>query len=131
MGLKDEFKRARDWVATDLSFDKPGSVSLFETNIRIVGGLLSAYDFSGDGMFLAKVLDLGKRLLPAFDGPGGEAFTRHSLGETLLARTACRHVWLRRRRNPATPQAEQRRRSWASEWKAISTDRTRGLLPRS
>lgn len=31
-----------------LSAVLPQEISLFETNIRVVGGLLSAYDFSGD-----------------------------------------------------------------------------------
>lgn len=58
MGMKDEFKAARDWVASNLSFNKPRSVSFFETTIRALGGLLAAYDLSGDKMFLdkAKVL---------------------------------------------------------------------------
>ena len=30
-------------------------VSFFETTIRVLGGLLSAYDLSGDGVFLTKV----------------------------------------------------------------------------
>ena len=68
MGLKEEFQKARDWVATELSFDKNRDVSTFETSIRIFGGLLSAYDLSHDKMFLEKAKDIGDRLLKAFDG---------------------------------------------------------------
>ena len=68
MGLKEEFARAADWVEHKLSFDPDyGTTSLFETNIRIVGGLLSAYYLSGDRMFLGRAQELADRLLPAFN----------------------------------------------------------------
>lgn len=68
MGMKDEFWRARDWVRDHLSNDHVGWVSVFETTIRSLGGLLSAYDWSGDRVFLDKAYDLGKRLIKSFDG---------------------------------------------------------------
>ncbi|KNC49575.1 mannosyl-oligosaccharide 1,2-alpha-mannosidase [Thecamonas trahens ATCC 50062] len=71
MGLSDEFAKARGWVADVLTFDKRGFVSTFETNIRSLGGLLSAYDLSGDAVFLEKAIDLGNRLLEAFKTPTG------------------------------------------------------------
>jgi len=43
------------------------TVSVFETNIRILGGLLSAYDLSGDLRLLAKAKDLADRLTFAFN----------------------------------------------------------------
>jgi mannosyl-oligosaccharide alpha-1,2-mannosidase len=46
-------------------------VSFFETTIRVLGGLLSAYELSGDSMFLEKADDLGRRFLPAFDSRSG------------------------------------------------------------
>ena len=36
-------------------------MSVFETTIRALGGLLSAYDLSGDAVFLLKAEDLGER----------------------------------------------------------------------
>jgi mannosyl-oligosaccharide alpha-1,2-mannosidase len=45
------------------------SVSVFETTIRIVGGLLSAYDFTEDPLFLEKAEEVVKKLLPAFKTP--------------------------------------------------------------
>ena len=39
----------------------------------VLGGLLAAYDMSGDKLFLDKAKDLGERLLPAFDTPTGIA----------------------------------------------------------
>lgn len=73
MGMKPEFNAARDWVAnrTALDFHKVGTVSLFETTIRVVGGLLSAHALSGDRVFLDRAQELGDRLLPAFGGITG------------------------------------------------------------
>jgi len=70
MGLDHEFKAARNWVAnrTALNFDNVGTVSLFETTIRVLGGLLSAHALSGDRIFLARAEELGDRLLPGFHG---------------------------------------------------------------
>uniref|UniRef100_A0A0D9ZQB5 alpha-1,2-Mannosidase n=1 Tax=Oryza glumipatula TaxID=40148 RepID=A0A0D9ZQB5_9ORYZ len=79
MGLKDEFQRARDWVADSLSFDKDYDASVFETTIRVVGGLLSAYDLSGDKVFLEKAKDITDRLLPAWDTPSGIPYNRINL----------------------------------------------------
>ena len=42
-----------------------------ETTIRVLGGLLSCYSLTGDGMFLQKASDLGERLLPAFQTRSG------------------------------------------------------------
>ena len=70
-GLKDEYQRARDWVA-GLSFEVDDQHHTFEITIRVLGGLLSAYHHSGnDKMFLDKAVDLADRLLPAFDTPSG------------------------------------------------------------
>ncbi|KAL7577762.1 hypothetical protein ACA910_010521 [Epithemia clementina (nom. ined.)] len=66
--MKEEFWRGRDWVRDNLSHAQTGFVSVFETTIRDLGGLLSAYDFSHDKVFLDKALELGSRLIKAFDG---------------------------------------------------------------
>lgn len=79
MGLKDEFWRARDWVRDHLDHDHVGSVSVFETTIRSLGGLLSAYDWSGDKAFLTKAEDLGSRLFKAFSSESGIPFGQVSL----------------------------------------------------
>ncbi|GKY90786.1 hypothetical protein MPSEU_000051400 [Mayamaea pseudoterrestris] len=69
MDLKDEFYQARDWVRDHWDPDiVMQSVSVFETTIRDLGGLLAAYDWSGDQVFLDKAEELGKRLLKCFDG---------------------------------------------------------------
>jgi hypothetical protein len=46
-------------------------VSVFETNIRYVGGLLTAYSFTGDEIFKEKAAHIADRLLPAFNTPSG------------------------------------------------------------
>ncbi|CAG8491029.1 16214_t:CDS:2 [Cetraspora pellucida] len=72
MELKDEYEYARNWVANSLDFSIDGEVNVFETTIRVLGGLLSAYHLSGNDMlYLAKAVDLGDRLLGAFSSPSG------------------------------------------------------------
>ncbi|KAK4257745.1 hypothetical protein QN277_007295 [Acacia crassicarpa] len=79
MGLEDEFQRAREWIANSLDFNKNIEVSVFETTIRVLGGLLSAYDLSGDIIFLEKARELADKLLPAWDSPTGIPFNRINL----------------------------------------------------
>ena len=66
MGLDAEFADARAWVGDAARFDVDGEVSVFETSIRLVGGLLSAHLACGDPMLLAHARDLADRLRPAF-----------------------------------------------------------------
>jgi len=70
MGFRDEFEKAKDFVRR-LDFNQDVTVSFFETTIRHVGGLLGAYDLSGDKIFLQKASELADRLLPAFNTPSG------------------------------------------------------------
>ncbi|KAF9273115.1 mannosyl-oligosaccharide alpha-1,2-mannosidase [Mortierella alpina] len=82
MGLKEEFEEARAWVRDELDFDQDGEVNLFETTIRILGGLLSAYDQSDhDNIFLIKAVDLANRLMGAFQTPSGIPFANVHLGD--------------------------------------------------
>jgi hypothetical protein len=71
MGLHDEVRSTTDYIAKSLQFDKDISVSNFEITIRILGGLLSAYQSTGDERLLAMADDLGTRLLPAFKSKTG------------------------------------------------------------
>jgi mannosidase alpha-like ER degradation enhancer 2 len=79
MGLKDEADEARELIATGLSFDHDMYVQNFEISIRLLGGLLSAYQLSGDARLLAKAQDLGQRLLPVFESPTGMPYTHVNL----------------------------------------------------
>lgn len=67
MRMDAEYAEARDLVLRELNFDKPMSVSLFECNIRILGGLLSAFALSGDGRYLTKSFDLAQRFMMNFN----------------------------------------------------------------
>ncbi len=71
MGLKDEADADRELIATRLDFDQDIYVKNFEITIRLLGGLLSGYQLTGDERLLHKAEDLGTRLLPAFDSPTG------------------------------------------------------------
>ncbi|GLD65223.1 mannosyl-oligosaccharide 1,2-alpha-mannosidase IC [Lates japonicus] len=44
--------------------DGNGEASLFEVNIRYVGGLLSAYYLTGEELFKNKAVELGEKLPP-------------------------------------------------------------------
>jgi mannosidase alpha-like ER degradation enhancer 2 len=71
MGLDDEATKTRNYIAKNLSFDHDIYVKNFEITIRLLGGLLSNYQLSGDPRLLALAQDLGNRLLPAFNSPTG------------------------------------------------------------
>jgi mannosidase alpha-like ER degradation enhancer 2 len=71
MGLNDEATQTREYIVKNLSFDRDIYVKNFEITIRLLGGLLSSYQLTGDKRLLALADDLGTRLLPAFDSPTG------------------------------------------------------------
>ena len=71
MGLKDEADKTREEIVRDLRFDQDIEVKNFEITIRILGGLLSGHQMTGDKRLLAMAEDLGTRLLPVFDSPTG------------------------------------------------------------
>ncbi len=71
MGLKDEARLDRELIDKQLSFDKDIYVKNFEITIRLLGGLLSSYQLTGDKRLLELADDLGTRLLPAFNSPTG------------------------------------------------------------
>ena len=71
MDLHDEADKARKLIDEKLSFDKDISVQNFEITIRLLGGLLSAYELTGDHRLLELADGLGTRLLPVFNSPTG------------------------------------------------------------
>uniref|UniRef100_A0A671MNJ6 alpha-1,2-Mannosidase n=1 Tax=Sinocyclocheilus anshuiensis TaxID=1608454 RepID=A0A671MNJ6_9TELE len=71
MEMYDEFEAATEWVDRNLDFNMNAEISVFEVNIRFVGGLLSAYYLSGKEVFRRKAVELGEKLLPAFKTPTG------------------------------------------------------------
>ncbi|XP_068617023.1 mannosidase, alpha, class 1B, member 1b [Brachionichthys hirsutus] len=80
MGLKEEFEEAKAWVASELTFNKNVDVNLFESTIRILGGLLSTYNLTGDQLFLDKAKDIGTRLMPAFNTPSKIPYSDVNIG---------------------------------------------------
>ncbi|XP_064028929.1 mannosyl-oligosaccharide 1,2-alpha-mannosidase IC isoform X1 [Pogoniulus pusillus] len=71
MELEEEFQEAKKWVEESFDLNVNGEASLFEVNIRYVGGLLAAYYLTGEEVFRRKALELGEKLLPAFNTPTG------------------------------------------------------------
>ncbi len=71
MGLKPQADETREYIVKNLSFDRDIYVKNFEITIRLLGGLLSSYQLTGDKRLLALADDLGTRLLPAFNSPTG------------------------------------------------------------
>jgi ER degradation enhancer, mannosidase alpha-like 2 len=71
MGLKDEADKTREFIVKNLSFDQDIEVKNFEITIRLLGGLLSSYQLTGDARLLDLADNLGNRLLPVFNSPTG------------------------------------------------------------
>jgi ER degradation enhancer, mannosidase alpha-like 2 len=71
MGLTDEANKTREFIARNLSFDQDIEVKNFEITIRLLGGLLSSYQLTGDERLLDLADNLGNRLLPVFNSPTG------------------------------------------------------------
>ncbi|KAK5069414.1 hypothetical protein LTR51_008664 [Lithohypha guttulata] len=70
MGLKKEFGEAvRAVVTLDWAQVQGTACNMFETTIRHLGGLLSAYDLSREPALLAKAVELGDMLYAGFDTP--------------------------------------------------------------
>lgn len=71
MGLKPQADSARKLIDTQLNFDQDMYVKDFEITIRMMGGLISSYQLTGDKRLLALADDVGRRMLPMFESPTG------------------------------------------------------------
>ncbi|XP_055371488.1 mannosyl-oligosaccharide alpha-1,2-mannosidase IA isoform X1 [Condylostylus longicornis] len=72
MGMNNEYEEGKDWIARKFSLDNiTAELSIFETNIRFIGGLLTLYAFTGDQMYKEKAQHVADKLLPAFQTPTG------------------------------------------------------------
>ncbi|XP_013105226.2 mannosyl-oligosaccharide alpha-1,2-mannosidase IA isoform X2 [Stomoxys calcitrans] len=72
MGLENEYKEGRDWIERKFSLDNvTADLSVFETNIRFIGGLLTMYAFTGDNLYKERAQHVADKLLPAFQTPTG------------------------------------------------------------
>ncbi|KAF1708122.1 glycoside hydrolase family 47 protein [Pseudoxanthomonas sacheonensis] len=79
LGLDKEAGEARELIVGQLSFDRDMYVQNFEITIRLLGGLISGYQLTGDKRLLSLAEDLGKRLLPVFDTRTGLPYTHVNL----------------------------------------------------
>ncbi|KAK9476165.1 glycoside hydrolase [Lipomyces japonicus] len=90
MGDQAEFEAAVKKIERFVQFDLPSRVQVFETTIRMLGGLLSAHTYATssrlgsqitwyDGSLLRLAKDLGDRIMPAFDTPTGIPLPRVNL----------------------------------------------------
>jgi ER degradation enhancer, mannosidase alpha-like 1 len=84
---KSGFETAVRNVIRSVSFDVNTKPQVFETTIRVLGGLLSGHQFASKqgqrfylhwykGELLEMAHDLGRRLLPAFETPTGIPYAR-------------------------------------------------------
>ena len=79
MGLEEYFAEGAHWVENFLNLDRDAGISVFECNIRLLGGLISAYDLSGNNVFLNKARVVADKLLAAFNTPSGIPHTTVNL----------------------------------------------------
>lgn len=71
LGLTKEAEEAKTIILSSLHFDLDNDVQVFEMTIRLLGGLISAYELDGDPRFLKLAADLADRMMPAFKTPTG------------------------------------------------------------
>ncbi|KAK9465156.1 glycoside hydrolase [Lipomyces arxii] len=74
MGLTTELEEAKRYIAgVDFTKSNFNTIPVFETTIRYLGGLISAYDLSPkkELLFLRKAVELADLLIGAFDTPNG------------------------------------------------------------
>ena len=63
MGLRDEFLEARNWVEKSLAVNPDMDVNLFETTIRVLGGLLASFHLSAGDQVCLTFQSLSKGFL--------------------------------------------------------------------
>lgn len=86
MGLREDFFEAVEAVAAiDFGRTSLKTISVFETTIRYLGGLLSAYDLSQEPVLLEKAVQLGEMLYRAFDTTNNTPLGWLDIEETKVA----------------------------------------------
>ncbi len=71
LGLIKEADEAKTIILSTLNFDIDNDVQVFEITIRLLGGLITAYELDGDKRFLQLASNLADRMMPAFNTPTG------------------------------------------------------------
>lgn len=96
MNLTSRLTQAREWISKSLTYEQDQEVNTFETTIRMLGGLLSAYYLSttfpemaplldddegkdGEDLYIEKAKDLADRIMYAFDSPSGVPYASFNL----------------------------------------------------
>ncbi|CAM9248766.1 unnamed protein product, partial [Phaeothamnion confervicola] len=74
-GEEESFRDGVAWVKENLRFDADVDVNVFETTIRVLGGLLGAYHLSGEPELLRLAGEIGEKLSAAFKSPSGIAYS--------------------------------------------------------
>ncbi|KAG6386152.1 hypothetical protein SASPL_155043 [Salvia splendens] len=103
LGNNTEFEKGVLWLSENLTFDVDARINLFECNIRVLGGLVSAHILATDstnrltkGTYSNQLLvlaeELGRRFLPAFDTPTGLPYAwinlKHGVMENEITETS-------------------------------------------
>lgn len=70
-GFRTEAEEVIDYLDKHISYDQDIKVSVFETTIRVLGGLISSYQLTGREPLKRLAIDLGNRLLKAFHTDSG------------------------------------------------------------
>ncbi len=71
LGMEKEAAEAKGVILSGLNFNAGNNVQVFEVTIRLLGGLISAYELDGDKKFLQLATDLADRMMPAFNTATG------------------------------------------------------------
>ncbi|KAK6466015.1 mannosyl-oligosaccharide 1,2-alpha-mannosidase [Scheffersomyces coipomensis] len=79
MDAKEEVQRAKKWIKNDLDYRFNYNVNVFETTIRMLGGLLSAFHLSNDDVYLDKAVDLANALEGSFNTQTGIPYSSVNL----------------------------------------------------
>ncbi|PKY04036.1 mannosyl-oligosaccharide alpha-1,2-mannosidase [Aspergillus campestris IBT 28561] len=99
MNLTSRVQHARSWIQNSLQYDQDHDVSMFETTIRMLGGLLSAHYLSttypdlapitdddagaaGEDLYIEKATDLADRLMGAFESASGVPYASVNLHDS-------------------------------------------------
>jgi len=140
MGLKEEFNEAAAWIGAQQmpTQGAHGFHSLFEINIRALGGLLSAWDLSGNKALLDTAVRLADTMLHGFDNSDdglpipqldvGTGETSFDGGEKVLAQVGTMQMEFRGLTH-ATSDSKYRRAVDRATETLLNATRGRGLVP--
>lgn len=137
MGLKKEFDDASEYLDEILDFDRvKEEVSVFELNIRALGGLLGAHGLTRRRLFLDRAEEIADRLLPALNSSSKFPWPKWNIAAgrgtsstepTILAEAGSLQLEFRQ----LSREAKEPRYKKAADatFQAIQAGGVRGLLP--